>query len=163
MSVRRQLNRRSAGPTFCRRGFFRERAGGGKLAIQRRNSNVRIFLCACLVLAGCGSNEGTIKPGQKTAKPVQGDQAKPAADELTPAELKEVSDTAERGRKEVERLIAEGKAAGIEREVQAAVGRLNLANNERMFREGQLNTARWYEQQVTGKTPAQFIAAFPEK
>ena len=124
---------------------------------------MRILLCACLVLAGCGGNEGTIKPAQNTAKPVQDDEPEPAAAELTPAELREVSDIAERGRKEVERLIAEGKAAGIESEVQAAVGRLNQANNERMFKEGQLNTARWYEQQVTGKTPAEFIAAFPEK
>ena len=116
---------------------------------------MRIVLCACAVLAGCGGND-------RNAVPKQDNQAKPVAAELTPAELKEVSETAERGRKEVERLIAEGKAAGIENEVRAAVGRLNQANNERMFKEGQLTTARWYEQQVTGKTPAEFIAEFPE-
>lgn len=117
---------------------------------------MRIFVCTLLLLAGCS-------PSMEQSNPSSPDQPKPATAELTPAELKEVSDTSERGRKEVERLIADGKAAGIEAEVQAAVGRLNLASNERLFKEGQLNTARWYEQQVTGKTPAEFIAAFPEK
>ena len=123
---------------------------------------MRIVLFACLALAGCGGDGGAAKP-TGTAKPVQEDGAKPEARELTPAELQEVSDVAERGQKQVDRLIAEGAAAGIEDEVRAAVGRLNLANNERMFVEGQLNTALWYEQQVSGKTPQEFIAAFPEK
>jgi hypothetical protein len=116
---------------------------------------MRFLLYACLVLAGCSGGE---RPAIDA-----GDDRPTAAELAEQAELLQVSDIAERGQKEVDRLIAEGKAAGIENEVRAAVGRLNEASNARLVVEGQLSAAKWYEQQVTGKTPAQFIAAFPEK
>src|SRR5688500_987141 len=114
---------------------------------------MRILLCACLVLAGCS--------GRGDPMSTADDRPKSAAAEQ--AELKEVRDMAERGRKEVTRVIAEAAEAGIEDELQAAINRLTIANNERVGTEGQLSAAKWYEQQVTGKTPAQIIAAFPEK
>jgi len=118
---------------------------------------MRILLCACLVLAGCGGSGEMVVP-------VQDDQPSPTAAQIAErAELEQVSEISSRSSKEVDRLIAEGKAAGIEAEVQAAIGRLNQAGNARIFAEGQLSTAQWYEQQVTGKTPAEFLAAFPEK
>ena len=118
---------------------------------------MRILLCGCLLLAGCGVSGEAVNRAQD-------EQPKSAAAALAEqAELKEVSDIAERGRKEVDRLIAEAAAAGIEDEAQAAIGRLTIASNARLVSEGQLSAAKWYEQQVSGKTPAQIIAAFPEK
>jgi hypothetical protein len=79
------------------------------------------------------------------------------------ARLQQVSDIAERNDKEVDRLIKEGQAAGIENEVREAVGRLIIESNARLIAEGDLSAVRWFEQQVSGKTPAELIAAFPEK
>jgi len=118
---------------------------------------MRILWCACLLLAGCGL-------GDKPVIDIQDDRAPPTAAELAhQAELKEASDIMQRNEKEVERLLAEGKVAGIENQVQDAVNRLIIASNAIVVSEGDLRAAKWYEQQVTGKTPTQLIAAFPEK
>jgi hypothetical protein len=118
---------------------------------------MRIFLCACLLLAGCGL-------GDEPVLDLEEDRAPPIAAELAhQAELQQSSDIMQRNEKEVERLLAEGKAAGIENQVQAAVNRLIIASNAIVVSEGDLRAAKWYEQQVTGKTPAELIAAFPEQ
>jgi hypothetical protein len=111
----------------------------------------------CVVLAGCGLDHSS-STGIGDDPPAQ------TAAELTEqARLQQVSDIAQRNEKEVDRLIKEGQAAGIENEVRAAVSRLILASNARLVEQGDLSAATWFEQQVSGKTPAEFIAAFPEK
>jgi hypothetical protein len=109
------------------------------------------------MLAGCGrDHDSSTDTGDGEPGPVLAELADQATQQ-------QVSESLERGDKEVERLIKEGQAAGIEKEVRAAVGRLVVASNERLVVEGDLKAATWFEQQVTGKTAAQLIAAFPEK
>ena len=118
---------------------------------------MRILFCMCVVLAGCGVDQ---RPSTGTAD----DPPSPVLAELAdPATLQQVSEISERNDKEVDRLIKEGQAAGMESEVRAAVGRLIVASNARLVKEGDLSAVTWFEQQVSGKTPAQLIAAFPEE
>jgi len=118
---------------------------------------MRIVLCVCLVLAGCG-----LSPSSPTdAK--HDELMTTAADLAEQARLQQVSEIAERNDKEVDRLIKEGQAAGMEDEIRAAVGRLIIESNARLVSDGDLSAVTWFEQQVSGKTPAQLIAAFPGK
>lgn len=119
---------------------------------------MRILFSLCVLLAGCGG------PGLPTGTPPKGEPEPTAAElEAEQARLMKVSEIAERNDEEVERLIKEAQAGGIEKELRAAVGRLTIASNARLVEEGDLSAATWFEQQVTGKTPAEIIAAFPEK
>jgi hypothetical protein len=114
---------------------------------------MRVLLCVCVVLVGCG---GQGSPTGAAPSPIEAE----LADEAT---RRQVDEILERNDKEVDRLIKEGQAAGMEREVRAAVGRLVVAGNARLVAKGELSAATWFEQQVSGKTPAQLIAAFPEE
>jgi hypothetical protein len=123
---------------------------------------MRIFLSLCVLLAGCSLGDaGPTGSGNSQAGD---DDSTPTAAELAEqAELVQVSEIAQRNDQEVERLIKEGQAAGVEKEIRAAVGRLIIAGNARIVEDGQLSGAKWVEQQVSGKTHAEIIAAFPEQ
>lgn len=123
---------------------------------------MRIFLCVCVALAGCGIGDSG-PTGSGGNQPTVNDETTTAAELAEQAELLQVSEIAERNDKEVERIIKEGQAAGVEKEIRAAVGRLIVAGNARIVEQGQLRGAKWVELQVSGKTPTEIIAAFPEQ
>lgn len=122
---------------------------------------MRILLCVCAVLAGCGvGDSGPIGSGGN--QPTLNDETTSTVAERAEQEaLLQVSEIAERNDKEIDRIIKEGEAAGVEKEIHAAVGRLIVAGNARIVEQGQLRGAQWVELQVTGKTPTEIIAAFP--
>lgn len=124
---------------------------------------MRILLCVCVVLAGCGIGDSGPTGSGGNQPTVNNETTPTAAERAEQAELLQVSEIAERNDKEIERIIKEGQAAGVEKEIRAAVGRLIVAGNARIVEQGQLHGAKWVELQVAGKTPNEIIAAFPEQ